>query len=36
MSLDDRDISIVEEVIAVEVHCNYIKKDIVDWVNHVD
>jgi hypothetical protein len=36
MSIDDGDISIVEEVIEVEVHCSYIKKDIVDWVNHVE
>ena len=36
MSLDDEDISIVEEVIEVEVHCSYIKKDIVDCVNHVE
>ena len=36
MSRDDGDVSIIEEVIEVEVHCNYIKKEIVDWVNYVE
>jgi hypothetical protein len=36
MSIDDGDVSIIEEVIEVEVHCSYIKKEIVDWVNYVE
>ena len=36
MSIDDGDVSIIEEVIEVEVHCSYIKKEIVDGVNYVE
>ena len=36
MSIDDEDISIVDEVMEAEVDCSYIKKEIVDWVNHVE
>ena len=36
MSIDDEDISIVDEVMEVKIDCSYIKKEIVDWVNHVE
>jgi hypothetical protein len=36
MSIEGENTSIVEEVIELKVHCSYIKKEIVDWVNHVE
>ena len=36
MSIDDEDVSITKEVIKIEVHCSYINKEIVDWVNYVE
>jgi hypothetical protein len=36
MSIEGEDTSIVEEFVVVEVHCNYIKKKIIDWLKHVE
>ena len=36
MSIDDGNVSIIDEVIEVEVHCSYIKKEIINWVNYVE
>lgn len=36
MSIEGENISIVEEFVVVEVHCSYIKKEIIDWLKHVE